>query len=48
MTELWDGFLRALELIYTFDPEVMRIAGRSLGIGLTSIVIGSVICIPIA
>ena len=48
MTELWDGFLKALELIYTFNPEVMRIAGRSLSIGLTSIVIGSAICIPLA
>lgn len=46
--ELWEGFLKALELIYTFDPEVMRIAGRSLSIGLTSIVIGSVISIPLA
>ena len=48
MNELWNAFLKALELIYTFDPEVMQIAGRSLYIGLTSIVIGSVICIPIA
>ena len=48
MTELWDGFLKALELIYTFDSEVMQIAGRSLGIGLTSIAIGSAICIPLA
>ena len=48
MGELWEGFLKALELIYTFDPEVMEIAGRSLYIGLTSIVIGSAICIPLA
>lgn len=48
MTELWSAFLKALELIYTFDPEVMQIAGRSLGIGLSSTVIGSVICIPLA
>jgi len=48
LTELWDGFLKALELIYTFDSEVMQIAGRSLGIGLTSIAIGSAICIPLA
>jgi len=48
LNELWEGFLKALELIYTFDPEVMQIAGRSLSIGLTSIAIGSVICIPIA
>jgi tungstate transport system permease protein len=46
--ELWEGFLKALELIYTFDPEVMRIAGRSLSIGLTSIIISSVISIPLA
>lgn len=48
MTQLWDGFLKALELIYTFDPEVVQIAARSLSIGLTSIVIGSAICIPLA
>ena len=48
MNELWQAFLRALELIYTFDPEVMQIAGRSLRIGLTSVVIGSLICIPLA
>lgn len=48
MDDLWGGFLKALELIYTFDPEVMEIAGRSLYIGLSSITIGSVICIPIA
>jgi tungstate transport system permease protein len=48
LTELWDGFLKALELIYTFNPEVMQIAGRSLGIGLSSTVIASVICIPLA
>jgi len=48
LTQLWDGFLKALELIYTFDPEVVQIAARSLSIGLTSIVIGSAICIPLA
>ena len=48
MEELWQAFLKALELIYTFDPEVMKIAGRSLYIGLTSTVIASVICIPLA
>ena len=46
--ELWEGFLKALELIYTFDPEVMRIVGRSLFFGLTSTIIGSVISIPLA
>ena len=48
MTELWNGLLKAVELIITLDPEVMQIAGRSLRIAATSIVIGSIICIPVA
>ena len=48
MTELWNGFVKALELIVTLDPEVMQIAGRSLRIAVTSTVIASIICIPIA
>ncbi len=48
MENLWNGLVKAVELIITLDPEVMQIAGRSLSIGLTSIVIGSLICIPVA
>lgn len=48
MTELWNGLVKAIELIISFDPEVMQIAGRSLVIAVISAVIGSVICIPIA
>ena len=48
MTELWQGLVKALELIINLDPEVMEIAGRSLRISITSAVIGSVIFIPIA
>ena len=48
MTELWNAVLRAFELIFTFDTEVMQIAGRSLQFSLTSTVIGSAICIPLA
>ena len=47
MTELWNGLLKAVELIISLDPEVMQIAGRSLRIAVTSIVIGSIICIPL-
>ncbi|HUT67889.1 MAG TPA: ABC transporter permease [Dehalococcoidales bacterium] len=47
MTELWRGLLKAIELIIALDPEVMQIAGRSLRIAVTSIVIGSIICIPL-
>jgi len=48
LTELWNGLVKAIELIISFDPEVMQIAGRSLVIAVISAVIGSVICIPIA
>ena len=48
MEELWNGLITAVKLIITFDPEVMQIAGRSLRIGMTSTLIGSAICIPIA
>ena len=48
MTEIWNGLTKAVELIVTLDPEVMQIAGRSLRIALTSTVIGSIICIPVA
>ncbi|MCK4863646.1 MAG: ABC transporter permease [Dehalococcoidales bacterium] len=48
MTELWNGLVKAVELIISFDPEVMQIAGRSLLIAVSSAVIGSVICIPVA
>lgn len=48
MTELWNALIKAIELIFTFDSEVMQIAGRSLQFALTSTAIGSIICIPIA
>ncbi len=47
MTELWQGFLKALQLIVTLDPEVMEIAGRSLLLASTSTAIGTVIFIPL-
>jgi tungstate transport system permease protein len=48
LTELWQGLVKAVELIITLDPEVMEIAGRSLRIAVTSAIIGSIIFIPIA
>ncbi len=47
MTELWQGLLKALELIITLDPEVMQIAGRSLALAATSCTIATLICIPL-
>lgn len=48
MSAIWDGLVQAFHLIITFDPEVMAIAGLSLRIALTSVIIGSIIAIPLA
>ena len=48
MTEIWQGLTQAIELIVTLDPEVMEIAGRSLRISVTSSLLASLICIPLA
>jgi tungstate transport system permease protein len=48
LTEIWQGFIKAIELIASLDPEVMEIAGRSLIISVTSALLASLICIPIA
>ena len=48
MTEIWDGFARAIGLLVSFDPEVIRIAGRSLSISGTSCLLASLICLPLA
>jgi tungstate transport system permease protein len=45
---IWDGFTRAIELLVSLDPEVMRIAGRSLIISGTSCLLASLICLPLA
>jgi tungstate transport system permease protein len=47
LTEIWNGLVKAVQLIITFDPEVMSIAGLSLRIALSSIIIASIICLPL-
>lgn len=47
MTELWDGLVKALELIISFDPEVMQIARRSLTFAVTSCCIATLIFLPL-
>lgn len=47
MGAIWQGFIKAVELIITFDPEVIEIAWRSLRISVAATIIGSVICIPL-
>jgi len=48
LTEIWHGLIKAIELIITVDPEVMEIAGRSLRISVTSCLLASLICLPLA
>jgi len=48
LIEIWHGLTRAIELIITLDPEVMEIAGRSLRISVTSALLASLICLPLA
>ncbi|MBI4186806.1 MAG: ABC transporter permease [Chloroflexi bacterium] len=48
MAEIWNGFIRAIELIISLDPEVMEIAGRSLMISVTSALLAWAICMPLA
>jgi tungstate transport system permease protein len=47
LTEIWQGLIKAIELIVTLDPEVMEIAGRSLAISVTATLLASVICLPL-
>ena len=47
MTEIWHGLTKAIELIISFDPEVMEIAGRTLRIAGTSCLLASLISLPL-
>jgi tungstate transport system permease protein len=47
LEELWQALVQAVELIVTFDAEVIEIAGRSLAIAVTSCSITALICLPL-
>ena len=47
MTEIWHAFTKAIELLVSLDPEVMEIAGRSLGISGTACLLASLLCLPL-
>jgi tungstate transport system permease protein len=47
LEEIWNGFLRALELIVTLNPEVVEITARSLTISLSSAFLAALVCIPL-
>ena len=48
MTDLWQGFIKAIELIISLDPDVVDVAGRSLMLSVTSSLLASLICMPLA
>jgi tungstate transport system permease protein len=48
LAEIWNGLVKAFQLIFTFDPEVMSIAGLSLRIAVTSTIIAAIIALPLA
>lgn len=47
MNAVIEGFIQAVQLIVTLDPEVLDITARSLTISLIATLIGSLIAIPI-
>jgi tungstate transport system permease protein len=47
LEELWQALGRAIELLVTFDADVMKISGRSLAIAATSCSITALICLPL-
>jgi tungstate transport system permease protein len=47
MDEIWQGLVKAIQLIISFDPEVMKIAGLSLRISVTATLLAAVICLPL-
>lgn len=47
MYEIIEGFLEAIRLIVTLDPDVMAIATRSIIISLTATIIASLFAVPL-
>lgn len=47
MTEVWQGLIRAVQLLVSFDAEVVEIAARSLGIAGTSSLLAALISLPL-
>lgn len=47
MQEIWNGFVRAIDLIITLNPQVVEITTRSLFISLSSAFLAAAICVPL-
>jgi len=47
LEEIWNGVLRAIELIATLNPEVLKITARSLLISFSAVFLAAAIGIPL-
>jgi tungstate transport system permease protein len=47
LSDFWQGFAKAFELIVTLDPEVVEITIRTLVISISSCFLATVICLPL-
>ncbi len=47
MIAIWQGFLKAIELIVTLNPEVLEITARTLVISISSTIIAGLMCLPL-
>jgi tungstate transport system permease protein len=48
LSQIWDGLTQAVKLLTSLDPQVLEIAGRSLRISGTAVLLASLICLPLA
>lgn len=48
MGDLWNGLAQAAWLVVTFNAELVEIAGRSLQVSLSALVVASLIAMPLA
>jgi len=48
MVDIWSGIAQAFWLVFTFDTELVEIAGRSLRVTLTALVVACLIALPLA
>lgn len=47
MDKIWQGLVKAVELIISLDPEVMEITGRALLISVSATLLASLISLPL-
>ena len=48
MNDIWDGIVQAFTLIYTLDPDLIKISLRSLQVTLSALAISCIIALPLA